>query len=146
MSCVASLFINLDAGEQRDRLLGKFDENDSEKVVRVVDLFSLFAKQYEAAQTQFDLVPLTDPAQRLAQQIEGGLGAVQTAALVITHICASSDERRRRVFVELAARQIDPRTVEEHCRSGVEQTHSPTDPQYTPLLALVDHARLSEPV
>ena len=146
LSCIASLFLNLDAGVQRNRLMNKFDENDNEKITRVVELFNLFATRYAAAQTQFDLLPLTDPAQRLAQEIEGGLGAVQTAALVIAHICASSDEHRRRAFVELAARQVDPRTVEEHCRNGIEQTHTSADPQYTALLAVVEHARLSEPV
>ena len=146
LSCIISLFMQLDEGERRSRLLGKFGEADNEKIARIVELHCQFVQQYTKAQKLFEKISLTDPEQRLTQQIEAGLSVVQTSAVVIALVCSASAEYRRRAFVELAKQRVDPSDIEKHSMNYVEQLIADTDPQHAAMLTFISEARLSSPI
>mmetsp|Transcript_15764 Transcript_15764/g.26137 ORF Transcript_15764/g.26137 Transcript_15764/m.26137 type:complete len:523 (-) Transcript_15764:78-1646(-) len=90
VSTVASLFTYL-KGERHQRLLGKFKENDFEKVDRLLELHDKYLKQVAACEKKLmDEEPDLGKDQIYVEKLDNGLFTLQYVALIIGHLIASN--------------------------------------------------------
>ena len=90
ISIIASLCTCIVDDERRNRLLGKFAENDYQKTDKVFDIFCTYHSRVIDAERSLDTS--LDSETAYLERLEAGLGTAQNAALVLAHVWATEDE------------------------------------------------------
>eukprot|EP00741_Cyanophora_paradoxa_P017723 tig00000203_g17117.t1 len=113
VSSIASLFIHL-KGQRMERLLGKFEESDFEKIDRTMDLFDKFYRRVQECESEF----LKDHGRELSEEdkeylylekLEHGQFTLQNIALVIAHVIkADMSGARDRILIHLKQHDRSP--------------------------------------
>ncbi|XP_037458628.1 beta-catenin-like protein 1 [Triticum dicoccoides] len=108
ISLVASLFGGITKGSRRIRLLGKFVENECEKIDRLMELYIRYSDRVKAETERFESLDLDDlemdDDERYNRKLEAGLYTLQLVALILGHIWHSGNSQMR-TRIELLLRQ-----------------------------------------
>ncbi|KAK1296704.1 hypothetical protein QJS10_CPB15g00117 [Acorus calamus] len=108
ISLIASLFGGIVRGSRRDRLLGKFVENECEKIDRLMELYVRYSDRVKAESERWDKLEFDDlemdEEERYNRKLEAGLYTLQLIAVILGHLW-SSEHPRMRARIELLLRQ-----------------------------------------
>jgi len=108
ISIIASLFGGITKGSRRMRLLGKFVENECEKIDRLMEFYTRYSDRVKEETERLDSLDLEDlemdDDERYNRKLEAGLYTLQLIALILGHIWHSGDSQMR-ARVELLLRQ-----------------------------------------
>lgn len=108
ISLIASLFGGITKGSRRMRLLGKFVENECEKIDRLMEFYTRYSERVKEETERLDSLDLEDlemdDDDRYNRKLEAGLYTLQLIALILGHIWHSGDSQMR-ARVELLLRQ-----------------------------------------
>nr|CAG4651712.1 EOG090X03ST [Triops cancriformis] len=147
LAIVASL-LRLCTGNQRQRVLGKFLENDLEKVDRCVELHFKYWEKVEAVdvklQAEQDSEEEEDEDENYMKRLEGGLFTLQRVDFIILDVCDSGQEAiKQRVFHTLNMRRASPKTIRDVMREyvanlGGEENTSQKEMEALRLQQLID--------
>lgn len=93
-SILVSLFKNV-PGPQRERLVAKFEENDHEKVERLMELHFKYQRKVREAEKlvragEYPGVELGDEAEMYLRRLDSGLYVLQMVDYIIAELCTSS--------------------------------------------------------
>ncbi|EMS48008.1 Beta-catenin-like protein 1 [Triticum urartu] len=95
-------------GSRRIRLLGKFVENECEKIDRLMELYIRYSDRVKAETERFESLDLDDlemdDDERYNRKLEAGLYTLQLVALILGHIWHSGNSQMR-TRIELLLRQ-----------------------------------------
>ncbi|KAF0934532.1 hypothetical protein E2562_025628 [Oryza meyeriana var. granulata] len=90
ISLIASLFGGITKGSRRIRLLGKFVENECEKIDRLMEFYTRYSERVKAETERLDSLDLDDlemdEDERYNRKLEAGLYTLQLIALILGHI------------------------------------------------------------
>lgn len=95
IAVIASLFANLfeEAEDLRARLIGKFEEEQFEKVDRLVEMWDTYSARVRRAEEELASEELElDEDDILARKLEGGLFTLQQCAKVVGHLARAKAE------------------------------------------------------
>ncbi|KAK9718191.1 hypothetical protein K7432_005655 [Basidiobolus ranarum] len=112
MCIMVSLFKYLPDGVDRLRLFNKFNENDFEKVDRLVELFEAYTAKVEIANTSIEHskqellaeegeVTEDDETQFYLRRLDAGLFTLQMAAICIGYLCKHDETLKKRIAMLL---------------------------------------------
>uniref|UniRef100_A0A0E0K7B6 Beta-catenin-like protein 1 N-terminal domain-containing protein n=1 Tax=Oryza punctata TaxID=4537 RepID=A0A0E0K7B6_ORYPU len=108
ISLIASLFGGITKGSRRIRLLGKFVENECEKIDRLMEFYTRYSERVKAETERLDSLDLDDlemdEDERYNRKLEAGLYTLQLIALILGHIWHSGNSQMR-TRIELLLRQ-----------------------------------------
>ncbi|RLN09412.1 hypothetical protein C2845_PM11G21050 [Panicum miliaceum] len=119
ISIIASLFVShvgyvylslggITKGSRRMRLLGKFVENECEKIDRLMEFYTRYSDRVKEETERLDSLDLEDlemdDDERYNRKLEAGLYTLQLIALILGHIWHSGNSQMR-ARVELLLRQ-----------------------------------------
>ncbi|XP_066584208.1 beta-catenin-like protein 1 [Prorops nasuta] len=109
ISIIGSLLRNC-KGQQRQRLLSKFTENDCEKVDRLMELHFKYLDKIEAVERS--LKDDEDEEESYLKRLEGGLFTLQLVDYVLLEACAGcAPEVKQRVTRILGQRRASVKTI-----------------------------------
>uniref|UniRef100_A0A0D9VN33 Beta-catenin-like protein 1 N-terminal domain-containing protein n=1 Tax=Leersia perrieri TaxID=77586 RepID=A0A0D9VN33_9ORYZ len=95
-------------GSRRIRLLGKFVENECEKIDRLMEFYTRYSERVKAETERLDSLDLDDlemdDDERYNRKLEAGLYTLQLIALILGHIWHSGNSQMR-TRIELLLRQ-----------------------------------------
>ncbi|KAK1322134.1 hypothetical protein QJS10_CPA03g02524 [Acorus calamus] len=95
-------------GSRRDRLLGKFVENECEKIDRLMELYVRYSDRVKAESERLDKLEFDDlemdEEERYNRKLEAGLYTLQLIAVILGHLW-SSEHPRMKARIELLLRQ-----------------------------------------
>uniref|UniRef100_A0A0D3FCG0 Beta-catenin-like protein 1 N-terminal domain-containing protein n=1 Tax=Oryza barthii TaxID=65489 RepID=A0A0D3FCG0_9ORYZ len=95
-------------GSRRIRLLGKFVENECEKIDRLMEFYTRYSERVKAETERLDSLDLDDlemdEDERYNRKLEAGLYTLQLIALILGHIWHSGNSQMR-TRIELLLRQ-----------------------------------------
>ena len=118
VSVVASL-LKWCRGSQRDRLLGKFTENDHEKVDRLMELHFKYYDKVRNIDNEMDAD--ADEDELYLKRLEGGLFTLQLIDYVLIDVCASgAPSIKERVLHTLNLRGGSVKTIREIMRGNLK--------------------------
>ncbi|CAN6245494.1 unnamed protein product [Urochloa humidicola] len=105
---IASLFGGITKGSRRMRLLGKFVENECEKIDRLMEFYTRYSDRVKEETERLDSLDLEDlemdDDERYNRKLEAGLYTLQLIALILGHIWHSGNSQMK-ARVELLLRQ-----------------------------------------
>ncbi|KAG0535644.1 hypothetical protein BDA96_04G383300 [Sorghum bicolor] len=108
ISLIASLFGGISKGSRRMRLLGKFVENECEKIDRLMEFYTRYSDRVKEETERLDSLDLEDlemdDDERYNRKLEAGLYTLQLIALILGHIWHSGNSQMR-ARVELLLKQ-----------------------------------------
>ncbi|KAK3155747.1 hypothetical protein QOZ80_2BG0207020 [Eleusine coracana subsp. coracana] len=109
ISLIASLFGGIvTKGSRRMRLLGKFVENECEKIDRLMEFYMRYSDRVKEESERLDSLDLDDlemdDDERYNRKLEAGLYTLQLIALILGHIWHSGNSQMR-TRIELLLRQ-----------------------------------------
>ncbi|CAD6241531.1 unnamed protein product [Miscanthus lutarioriparius] len=108
ISLIASLFGGITKGSRRMRLLGKFVENECEKIDRLMEFYTRYSDRVKEETERLDSLDLEDlemdDDERYNRKLEAGLYTLQLIALILGHIWHSGNSQMR-ARVELLLKQ-----------------------------------------
>ncbi|CAL5020400.1 unnamed protein product [Urochloa decumbens] len=108
ISIIASLFGGITKGSRRMRLLGKFVENECEKIDRLMEFYTRYSDRVKEETERLDSLDLEDlemdDDDRYNRKLEAGLYTLQLIALILGHIWHSGNSQMK-ARVELLLRQ-----------------------------------------
>lgn len=115
ISIIASLFGGLTRGSRRERLLGKFMENEFEKIDRLMELYIRYSdrvkvetKRLEATEIDIEM----DEEDRYLAKMEAGLFTLQLLALILAHTWSSENQGiRDRIDLLLKQQRLSRKDV-----------------------------------
>jgi len=135
VSVVSQMCTALHSERQLDsnlRLVAKFQENGCEKVKRLVELFSKYAKKVRMTRQALMEQGLDEAvlasvatdagARELVQSelLDGGLYTLQRVAITLAYCCVHSDRCCAELGAKLRLERLDPRLVQDALRGYVE--------------------------
>lgn len=124
ISLIASLFGGITKGSRRMRLLGKFVENECEKIDRLMELYTRYSDRVKEETERLDSLDLEDlemdDDERYNRKLEAGLYTLQLIALILGHIWHSGNSQMR-ARVELLLKQN--KLTKQDVKSILEEYH-----------------------
>lgn len=116
ISIIASLLGGLTRGSRRERLIGKFMENEFEKIDRLMELYTRYTDRVKVETKrletlEFDDVEM-DEEDRYLAKMEAGLFTLQLLALILAHTWASENQGiRDRIDLLLKQQRLSRKDV-----------------------------------
>lgn len=96
ISIIASLLGGLTRGSRRERLIGKFTENEFEKIDRLMELYTRYTERVKVETKRLETLELDDvemdEEDRYLAKMDAGLYTLQLLALVLAHVWASENQ------------------------------------------------------
>lgn len=116
ISIIASLFGGLTRGSRRERLLGKFVENEFEKVDRLMELYMRYSDRVKVETKRLETLEIDavemDDEDRYLAKMEAGLFTLQLLALILAHLWSSENQGMRdRIDLLLKQRRFSRQDV-----------------------------------
>lgn len=118
------MFGGITKGSRRIRLLGKFVENECEKIDRLMELYTRYSDRVKAETERLDNLDLDDlemdEDERYNRKLESGLYTLQLIALILGHIWLSGNSQMT-TRIELLLRQN--KLTKEDVKDILEEHH-----------------------
>ncbi|ORX89907.1 DUF1716-domain-containing protein [Basidiobolus meristosporus CBS 931.73] len=154
MCIIVSLLRYLPDGVDRLRLFNKFNENDFEKVDRLVELFEAYIAKAKLANEEIERskqellaeeeeITSEDETQFYLKRLDAGLFTLQMTAISIGYLCKQDEVLKKRVVMLLSRKsyslQVVKDTLQDYLTNlGDGDSENPEDP------ALFERKRISE--
>ncbi|KAI9025686.1 Catenin-beta-like protein [Hyaloraphidium curvatum] len=145
IAIIATLFSHLFASEEyRSRLLGKFEEEQFEKVDRLAEMWETYVQRMDRVEKEVEDDELDlDEDDRLARRLEGGLFTLQQCANVIGYLALARGDRGQAYehLLELVERRKQqPAAVVAVLREMADQVEGGEKARLEELIAAVGEA------
>ncbi|XP_062107656.1 uncharacterized protein LOC133818657 [Humulus lupulus] len=124
ISLIASLFGGILRGSRRERLLGKFVENECEKIDRLMELYMRYSDRVKVEterlnNLEFDDLEM-DEEEKYNMKLESGLYTLQLIAVILGHIwCSENHQMRSRIELLLKQQKL----TKKHIKDILQEYH-----------------------
>ncbi|MCO5568835.1 hypothetical protein L7F22_022536 [Adiantum nelumboides] len=127
VSIIASLLGGLTRGSRKERLIGKFTENEFEKIDRLMELYVRYMNRVKVETKRLETLDLDDvemdEEDRYLARMDAGLYTLQLLALILSHAWASENQGiRDRIDLLLKQQRLSRKDVAQILQARLKKT------------------------